>query len=231
MNTPPLHVISSMGTQKLLAELADRYQQVHPDAPVRVESVGGVEAARRVRAGEPFDAVALASDALDQLIDSGHVVRGSRVDIVSSGVAAAVRAGAERPDIGTEEALRQAVLAAPTLGYSTGPSGVQLQKLFERWGVADRIAARVVTAPPGVPVGALVANGQVALGFQQLSELMHLPGIDVIGPLPQPAQITTIFSIGLGTSCARPEAVRALQAFLASPEVADIKRDHGMAPP
>ncbi len=230
MNPPVLHVISSMATKKLLADLTARYQPSHPDCLVRVESVGGVDAARRVRDGESFDAVALASDAIDQLMDSGHVVRGSRVDIVHSGVAAAVRAGAARPDIASEEALKRAVLEAPTIGYSTGPSGVQLQKLFERWGVAERIAGKIVTAPPGVPVGALVAKGEVALGFQQLSELMHLPGIDVIGALPQPVQITTIFSLGVARTSARPDAVRALQTFLASPELADIKRANGMAP-
>jgi molybdate transport system substrate-binding protein len=120
------------------------------------------------------------------------------------------------------------VLAAPTLGYSTGPSGVQLAKLFECWGIAQEIAPRIVTAPPGVPVGALVARGEVALGFQQLSELMHLQGIDVLGPLPPAIQITTTFSAGVCVAATQPDAARALLAFLASPEVAPIKQRHGM---
>ena len=157
--TSALRVISSMATKSLLADLVALHAQASPGAEVNVESVGGVDAAKRVQAGEAFDAVALAANAIDKLIADGHVLAGSRVDLVHSGVAVAVRAGAAQPDISNEAALKAAVLAARTLGYSTGPSGVQLAKLFERWGIAEQIADRIVTAPPGVPVGALVAQG------------------------------------------------------------------------
>ena len=201
-----------MATKQVLAELLAQYQQEHPGVSIALESVGGVDAAKRVQAGEPFDIVALASNAVDQLTESGHITPGSRVDVVRSGVAVAVREGAPHPDIATEAALKAAVLAAPTLGYSTGPSGVQLAKLFERWGIAEQIQARIVTAPPGVPVGSLVASGKVALGFQQLSELLGLPGIHLLGPLPEAAQIITTFSAGLATGSTQPEVVRALLA-------------------
>ena len=224
----PLRLISSMATQKLLAELIADYQRTQPGVAVALESVGGVDAARRVAAGEPFDAVALGSDAIDKLIAGGHVLPGSRTDIVRSGVAVAVPAGAARPDIGSEAAAKAAVLAAPSLSYSTGPSGVALAALFERWGIADAVAAKLVVPPPGTPVGALVARGDVALGFQQLSELMHLPGIDVLGPLPEAIQITTVFAGGVVAASKQPDAVRALLAFLASPETAAIKRANGM---
>jgi molybdate transport system substrate-binding protein len=107
---------------------------------------------------------------------------------------------------------------------------VQLARLFERWGIADRIRERIVQAPPGVPVGQLVADGKVALGFQQLSEMMNLPGIDVLGPLPPAIQITTTFSAGLSVTSTQPDAVRALLAFMASPAVDGIKRRNGMEP-
>ena len=233
--TPALRIISSMATKQLLADLIALYQQTqrlsNPKSPpqeIALESVGGVDAAKRVQAGEGFDVVALASNAIDQLIAAGKVVAGSRVDIVNSGVAVAVQAGAEHPDISTEAAVKQAVLNASTLGYSTGPSGVQLAKLFERWGIADQIKSRIITAPPGVPVGSLVAKGEVALGFQQLSELVNQPGIDVLGPLPPAIQITTTFSAGLATTSTQPEAVRTLLAFFASPETVDIKRRNGI---
>jgi molybdate transport system substrate-binding protein len=158
------------------------------------------------------------------------VLPGSRVDVVTSGVAVAVPAGAPVPDLSTEEAVRQAVLAAPSLGYSTGPSGVALAQLFARWGIADAIASRIVTPPPGVPVGSLVASGQIALGFQQLSELMHVPGIQVVGPLPPAIQITTTFSAGIVHGTAQEAAARALLAFFAAPETAAAKRAQGMEP-
>ena len=224
----PIRIISSMATKQVLADLIALYRQAQPDAVIELESVGGVDAAKRVQAGEAFDIVALASNAVAQLTTDGKVVAGSTVDVVRSGVALAVRRGAPHPDIGSEAAVKQAVLAARTLGYSTGPSGVQLARLFERWGIAEQIKDRIVTAPPGVPVGSLVAQGEVELGFQQLSELMGLEGIDVLGPLPADIQIITTFSAGLATASTQPDAVRALLAFLVSPATAPTKQRNGM---
>ena len=172
----------------------------------------------------------LASDAIDRLIAAGSVVAGSRVDLVRSGVALAVRAGAPRPPIDTEEDVKRAVLAASRIGYSTGPSGTYLAALFERWGIADAVKARTVIAPAGVPVGKLVAEGQVELGLQQLSELMHQDGIAVLGPLPAAIQLVTTFSAGVAATSAQPAAVRALLGFLASPAAAAAKRQQGMEP-
>ena len=225
----PLTGISSMATRQLLSELASDYQQ-RSGQTVQIESVGGVDAAKRVAAGEVFDVVVLASDAMDKMIAAGHVQADSRVDLVHSGVAVAVRAGAPSPDLSSEAAVRAAVLAAPRLSYSTGPSGVALAQLFERWGIADEIRPRIVTPPPGVPVGSLLAKGEVDLGFQQLSELIHLPGITVAGALPAAIQITTTFTAGVCSTATQPDAARALLAFLASPEAHEAKRRQGMDP-
>jgi molybdate transport system substrate-binding protein len=217
-----------MATRQLLADLVAAYRLV-AGTEVAIESVGGVDAAKRVAAGEAFDVVILASDAVDKLLAAGHA-SGPRVDIVRSGVAVAVRAGAAQPDISSEEAVKQAVLAAPTIGYSTGPSGTALLKLFGRWGIAEEVAKKVVQAKPGIPVGSLVASGEVALGFQQYSELKSLEGITVLGALPPEIQVTTIFSGAVCTASAQPDAARTLLAFLMSPETADAKRRNGMDP-
>jgi molybdate transport system substrate-binding protein len=221
--------ISSMATRLVLAELAEAYERASGQR-LRIESVGGVDAAKRVAAGEAFDVVILASDAIDKLIAAGHVLAGSRVDLVHSGVAVAVRAGAAEPDISSEHAVRAAVQAARSVSYSTGPSGVALAQLFERWGLADELKARLITPPPGIPVGSLVAQGDVELGFQQLSELINLEGITVLGPLPPAIQITTTFSAGICSTSRQPEAVRALLDYLRSPATAEAKRRQGMEP-
>ena len=221
--------ISSMATRLLLNELADEYRTIS-GVTVTTESVGGVDATKRVQAGEALDLVFLAADAIDKLIEAQRVIAGSRVDIAKSGIAVAVRKSQPHPRIDTEDALKQSVRAAKTIGYSTGPSGVALQKLFERWGIADEIKSRVVQAKPGVPVGSMVATGDVELGFQQLSELLHLDGIDVIGPLPAAVQITTTFSGGVCAASKDPDAAARVLAYMASGAAADSKKKQGMEP-
>jgi molybdate transport system substrate-binding protein len=226
----PITGISSMATRQVLAELAATYERLSGQ-PVAIQSVGGVDAARRVQESEAFDIVVLAADALDRLAAAGSVDPASRVALARSGIAIAVAAGQVRPDVSTEAALRDAILGARSIGYSTGPSGAHLTRLFERWGIAETIAARIVQAPPGVPVGALVARGDVALGFQQLSELIHLPGIDVVGALPDAAQSMTVFAAAICTATTQREAAQALLAFLTSREADNAKSGNGMEPP
>jgi molybdate transport system substrate-binding protein len=224
-----IRIISSMATRQLLTELLAAFES-RSNRAVSLESVGGVDAARRVRDGEAFDAVVLAGNAIETLMAAGHLRPRSRVDIARSGVAVAVREGAARPDIGSEAAVREAVLAARSLSYSTGPSGVHLSQLFQRWGLAETLAGRLVQAPPGVPVGSLVARGEVELGFQQFSELMDLEGITVLGPLPPEIQIVTTFAGAVAATAADATAVQSMLDFLAAPELAPIKQGRGMEP-
>jgi molybdate transport system substrate-binding protein len=221
--------ISSMATKGLLTELAAMYRD-RAGMDVVFESVGGVDAARRVLGGEAFDVVVLADDAIDKLVAAGVVDGASKTALVRSSVAVAVRAGAAHPDIGTPDALREAVLQARRVGYSTGPSGVALLQLFERWGIAAQLGDRLLQAPPGVPVASLVARGDVELGFQQLSELIHADGIEVVGPLPPDVQVVTTFCAARCTSSRQHEAVASLLAFLRSPATEAAKRRHGMLP-
>lgn len=214
--------ISSMAARHVLAELAGK--------AARIESVAGVEATRRVEQGEAFDFVVLAADAVERLLSAGRLSAGSRVDIARSAFAMAVAQGSPRIDIGSEAAVRKAVQEARSIGYSTGPSGAHLLALFERWGIAAAIAPRLVLAKPGVSVGVLLAEGKAELGFQQLSELVHEPGIEVLGALPPQIGALTTFS---GAVCgASPKAAEAAAflTFLAAPENDAVKRRHGMEP-
>ncbi len=218
-----------MAARAALAELADIWNR-KTGAAVSVEAAGGVEVAKRLKTGENFDAVFLGSDALDALIAAGAADSGSKTDLFRAATAAAVKEGAPRPDISTEAALRAAVLKACSVGYSTGPSGLAIAALFKRWGIADAVADRVVVPAPGVPVGALVARGEIELGFQQLSELVHVGGIDILGGLPAPVEIVTVFSGALVPSGSNPEGALAFIAFVAGEEASATKRRHGLEP-
>jgi molybdate transport system substrate-binding protein len=221
--------ISSMATRQILADLADLYEQ-RTGWRVVIRPMGGVEAARLVRAGETADVIILASNVMEQLENEGHLVSGSGVNFARSGVAIAIPAGAPRPDISDEEAVRRAVLGPRTICYSTGPSGDHLMRLLKRWGMAESASLRTVQAPPGVPVGVMVARGEADLGFQQLSELLHVPGIEIVGPLPPDIQAVTVFSAGVSATSVQYSESRALIAYVTSPEADAVKRRYGMEP-
>lgn len=225
----PLAGISSMATRQILADAAARYAS-QTGADVAFELVGGVDAARRVREGEAFDLVALASDALGKLEAEGHVLPGSVRGFVRSPMAIAVRAGGPKPDIPDEEAVRDLVARAATVGYSTGPSGAHVLRLLKAWGLDGPSGPKAVQAQPGVPVGGLVARGEAEVGFQQLSELMDEPGVEVLGLLPAAIQNETVFAIGVGARSGHPGEARAFIAWAASPGLDGAKRRRGMQP-
>ena len=225
----PLKVLSSMATREMLAELVSSYSRETSD-PVSAEAGGGVAIAKRVQGDEACDVVVLALNAIDQLIGAGKLLDGSRVDLVRSGIGIAVPHGANHPAVADETAVRAAVLGAARLSYSTGPSGVYLEKLFARWGILEQIQPRIIVPPPGVPVGSLLARGECDLGFQQLSELLTLPGIEVVGPLPPSIQLMTTFSGAIAAQCSEPQRASRLLSYLAMPATAAVKRRFGMEP-
>ncbi len=220
-----------MATRQVLADICSAYLK-QSGINARIESVGGVDAAKRVAAGEPFDVVILGSDAIDKLMATGHLLAGSRVDLVKSPVAVAMKRGATYADISSGNSLRDALLKAKSVSYSTGPSGIYLAQLFEKMGIADQVKAKTVVPPPGVPVGSLVAKGEVQLGFQQFSELINLAGITILGNLPDEVAFITTFSAGVPAN-ASVDAQRAVEQFLAfanSPQAISIKQSQGMNP-
>jgi len=221
--------LSSMATWRVLADLARDYES-QTGVRVDIRSMGGVEAAKLVRAGEATDVVVLASKVMASLEAEGHIVKGDTKDIARSEIGIAVRAGLALPSVESAQAVRQAVLEARKICYSTGPSGDHLKTLCEKWGVTDAVLERALAAPPGVPVASLVARGDADLGFQQMSELIDQPGIAIVGSLPPEIQSLTVFSAGVSTKSPDPEAAKALVAFLASAKTGDIKRRYGMEP-
>ena len=221
--------ISSMATRQILAERSGAYRQ-KTGRSVAIESVGGVDAARRIRAGEKFDIAVLADDAMKRLEEDGFLKPGSRAGFADSGIAVAVRSGARRPDLSDEAATKAAVLSAQSVGYSTGPSGTHVLKLLEKWGADQSKTVRIIQAPPGVPVGTLVASGEAELGFQQLSEFLDVPGIDIVGTLPQEIQSLTRFSCGVCALASNEAGARDLIFYLTSPKADASKRRHGMEP-
>lgn len=222
--------ISSMATKQILAELNEAYARATGEA-VAIESVGGVDAARRIRSGESFDFAVLASDALDKLEAEGHLVAGSIRAFAASPMAMAVRSGAARPEVLDEAAVREAMATARAIGISTGPSGAHVRKLAQAWGMEQSVAERIVQAPPGVPVAALLARGEVEVGFQQLSELVGAGGIEVVGLLPPSIQPGTVFAAAICQKARDADRARAFIAYLASAETAPTKERHGMAQP
>lgn len=228
-----------MATRHLLADLADAAYEAGYDR-VNLESLGGVEAAQRVAAGEPYDLVFLANGALRKLATAGHVIADSVTPLVLSQVAVGVPSGtneaASAPAPGTVAfedagALRHALLAADRIGYSTGPSGDALVRMIDEWGLTAELSARMVQARPGIPVAALLAQGEVDLGFQQLSELVGQPGVTILGVLPPDSAIDTVFAGGVATTADNPEAARAVLTFLASDEATPIALRHHFAQP
>ena len=229
-----IKVMSSGGFTAAYNELTPRYEQASKNTVSTAygASMGNAPDSipSRLARGEAADIVILAAPALDELIKQGRVVAGSRVDLARSTIGMAVRAGAPRPDIGTVEALRQTLLQAKSIAYSASASGTYLStELFQRLGVAEQVkdkAMRIVSER----VGTVVARGDAEIGFQQVSELLPIAGIDYVGPIPDAVQQVTIFAAGIAAGAREPEAARDLINYLASPAAAPTIQKTGMEP-
>lgn len=182
----------------------------------------------RLERGEPADVLIMAATSVDDLIRQGRVVAGSRVDLVRSSIGMAVRTGARKPDISTVDALRQTLLEATSIAYSASASGTYLStELFPRLGIAEQIA-RKSRRIESERVGAVVARGEAEVGFQQISELLPIAGIELVGPLPPGAQRVTIFSAGIASAAKDAAAAKQLIEFLRSRNVEDVIRASGL---
>lgn len=182
----------------------------------------------RMARGEPVDLVIMVSSSVDDLIKSGKVVAGSRVDLVRSSIGMVVRAGAPKPDISTVEALKRTLLEAKSVAYSDSASGVYISsEMFKSLGIADQMLIKSKKIE-GERVAAVVARGDAEIGFQQISELLPVPGADYVGPLPPEVQKVTVFSAGIAVAAKHPDAARTLIRFLTSPAVARVIKSSGL---
>jgi molybdate transport system substrate-binding protein len=184
----------------------------------------------RLQRGEAIDVVIMVADSLDDLIKQGKVRKGSRADLVTSAIGIAVKAGAPKPEIGTVDSLKRTLLAAKSIAYSDSASGVYLEmELFPKLGIAGQMKAKSRRIE-GSAVGEVVAKGEAEIGFQQISELLPVKGIDIVGPLPQGAQKITVFAAGIPASSKQPAAAQALIQWLASPAAYSAIKQSGLEP-
>ena len=222
-----IKVLSSIATKEAYLELVPQFERASGHQ-VSTTWAGTTAIMQRMAAGERYDLIVISSIELDELIRQGKIVAGSHVDLAKSGIGIAVRTGAPRPDIGSSAALKQALLAAKTVGYTSGPSGVYMAGLIEKMGIAAEVTPKHRGVPSGGTIGTIVANGGAEIGFQQVSELVHIAGIDYIGPLPPEIQCVTVFSCGLQSGTSQPDAAKALMTFLTTPAAKNVMTKHGL---
>jgi molybdate transport system substrate-binding protein len=228
-NAAEIHVIASPGVREAYNELVSQFEKASGNR-VTVIWDGVTNVAKRVAAGEAADVVILPAAQIEDLTKQGKLVAGSRVDLAKSGIGVAVKAGAPKPDLRSGEALKNALLKAKGISYSTGPSGVYIARLMQKWGIADAVKGKIVVAPTNTPVGEILLRGDAEIGFQQVSELINIKGIDFLGPLPADVQETTVFAAALHKSAAAPDGAKALMKFLRTPAAATAFKKAGMEP-
>ena len=224
-----IKVLSTQATEQAYRELVPQFERATGHRITTIFT-GTLDADKRLAAGEAYDLLIMSGPSIDEHLKDGKLVAGSRVDLAKSGVGVGVKAGASKPDIHTTDALRKTILGAKSIGYSTGPSGLYVLKLFQRLGVADQVKPKLKQTATGVFVGSIIASGEVEIGFQQVSELGQYPGVDFVGPLPADLQELTIFSSGITRNAKQADAARAWVRYLTGPEAVQAFTKRGMQP-
>jgi len=224
-----IKVLSTQATEEAYKELVPQFEKASGHKVTTVFT-GTLDALKRLSNGETYDLLIMARQQIDELSQSGKVVAGSRTDIAKSGVGVAVGKGKPKPDISTVDALKKTLLAAKSIGYSTGPSGIYVVTMFQKMGIADEIKSKLKQTPTGVFVGSIIASGEAEIGFQQVSELSFFPGIDYVGPIPAEVQLITVFSAGIPAGTKQADAAKALVSFVTAPAAAAIFKKYALDP-
>lgn len=224
-----IKVLSTQATEDTYRELVPQFEKATGHTVTTVFT-GTLNVQKRLADGESYDMIIMAGPAIDAQIKAGKALAGSRVDLAKSGIALGVPKGAPKPDISSVAALKNTLLAAKSIGYSTGPSGVYMISLFEKLGVAEQVKGKLKQTPSGVFVGDMIAKREVEIGFQQVSEIAIFPGVDFVGPLPAEVQQTTVFSSAIIAGAKQAEAAMQWVKFLTTPQAAEAFKKRGMEP-
>jgi molybdate transport system substrate-binding protein len=224
-----INVIASTAMREVLEELVPMFERASGHK-VTVSFQSGAVLPAKIKEGAQADLIVTTPETIDDLVSAGKVFPNSRMDFVRSGAGVAVRAGAPKPDISTPDAFRAALLAAKSVGYSQGPSGVHFLSVLARLGIADQIKAKGVVPPLGQRVGTLVAKGEAEIGIQQITELLQIPGIDFVGPLPNELQANIVYSTATPANAKERGDAAALVKFLSSAPALPIIRKVGLEP-
>jgi len=219
------------GIKEAMLELAPAFERQH-GVTLQVTYGSTKVLSEKIDGGTASDLAILTAEAIEELVKKGKVVAGSRTDIARSGIGVAVRKGAPKPDISTAEALKRALIAAKKVSYSSvGASGIYVSgTVIPRLGIIEEMKTRTLMPKAGSFVGPLLASGEADIGFQQISELMPVPGIDIVGPLPPELQKMTVFAAGVCAAAKEGEAAKALAAYLAAPAALPVMKRHGLEP-
>ena len=228
-NAAEIKVLSTQATEEAYKELVPQFEKASGHKVTTIFT-GTLGVMKRLSDGESYDLLIMSRQSIDELAQSGKVVAGSRTDVAKSGVGVAVGKGKPKPDISTVDALKKTLLAARSIGYSTGPSGIYVVSMFQKMGIADEVKTKLKQTPTGVFVGSIIASGEAEIGFQQVSELSFFPGIDYVGPIPAEVQLITIFSAGIPAGTKQADAAKALVSFITAPAAAAIFKKHALDP-
>jgi len=224
-----MKILCTNGLKSVMLDLESALEGKSATRPTLVWG-STVGLAKEIADGGNGDLAVLTAEAIDDLIARGKAAAGSRVDLARSGIGLAVRAGASKPDIASPQSLRSALLAAKSVAHSkTGQSGLYFPTVLERLGIAEQMKPKMVVPEGGIPIGEIVAKGEAEIGIQQISELLPVPGIEIVGPLPVPLQKITTFSAGLLTTAKEPDAAKALVKFVVA-EAPRLLKEKGLEP-
>jgi molybdate transport system substrate-binding protein len=229
VNAAEVTVIASTAMREVMDELVPMFERASGHK-VAISFLSGAVLPVKVKEGAQADVVVTTPATIDDLVAAGRVAPNTRVDFVRSGAGVAVRAGAPKPDIATPDAFKAALLAAKTVGYSQGPSGVHFMTVLARLGITDQVKAKGVVPPLGSRVGTLIAEGKAEIGVQQITELLQIPGIDFVGPLPKELQANIVYSTATPTSAKEKAGAAALVKFISSEPALPLIKKVGLEP-